>query len=145
VRLYGDHHILLTIADNFYKGLPPMRQPEVRERLLRQAWEVFGLNPKHAKAEKLRWFRFPAPRNTLKKPVTYPHIYCEAIHVLPPWITEMLDESWKKRIPLKLTPGAQRMYEWQREYIARLAASEAEQQEDADVSNSSGSTTASDS
>jgi hypothetical protein len=117
-----------------------MRRPEVRERLLRQAWEVFGLNPKHAKAEKLRWFRFPAPRNTLKKPVTYPHIYCEEIHVLPEWITEMLDGSWKKRIPLKLTPGAQRMYDWQREYIARLEANEAQQQKDTDASGSSGST-----
>jgi hypothetical protein len=104
VRFYGDHHILLIIADNFRKTLPRMRRPEVRERVLRQAWEVLELNPKHAKAEKLRWIRFRAPHSILKKPVTYPHIYCEEKHVLPEWITEMMDGSWTEKYPSNLAP-----------------------------------------
>ncbi|KAJ2917526.1 hypothetical protein MD484_g2864, partial [Candolleomyces efflorescens] len=118
VRTYGYHHVLFTIADNFWKTLPQMGRPEVRDRAFRQALEVLQLDPERATVEKLRWFRFRAPDNILKKPITYPHIYCERKQRLPEWMKEMLDGSWEDKYPRNLAPEAVAYLEWEREYFA---------------------------
>jgi hypothetical protein len=139
-RIYGDHHLFITIAGNHWTTVSSLRRPEVRERLLQQAWAVLGLNPKHAKAEKLRWFRQPAPRNTLKKPVTYPAIYNEEIHILPDCIVEMITGTWTCR--RKLTPEVQHYVDWKRKFLARSTeAPKEEDDDDATASDSSRSTT----
>jgi hypothetical protein len=118
-----------------------MKRPEVRERVLHQAWAALELNPKHAKPEKLRWLRYPAPRDTGKKPVTYPAIYKEDIHILPDWYTEMMDGSWIEKYRPKLSPGALSDLEWEGEDRASRRSAMNDSQEDSDVSDSSGSTT----
>ncbi|KAJ2917573.1 hypothetical protein MD484_g2859, partial [Candolleomyces efflorescens] len=119
VTVYGEHHFLFTISDNYYERLPPMRSPEVRERAFEQALQVLQLDPKRATVEKVRWFRALPPRDILKKPVTFPHIYCEQKHIFPELIKEMMDGSWKKRYPSQVTPGALRFSQFRREQVAR--------------------------
>ncbi|KAJ2916251.1 hypothetical protein MD484_g4142, partial [Candolleomyces efflorescens] len=97
MKIYGNHHVVLEIGTNLWETVSSMKRPEVRERMLQQAWASFDLNPKHAKVEKLRWFRYPAPRDTGRRPVTYPAIYKEEIHVLPDWYMELMDGSWLKK------------------------------------------------
>ena len=116
----------------------------VRERLLQQAWTVLGLNPLHAKAEKLRWFQQPAARNTLQKPVTYPAIYKEDVHIIPEFIVDMITGKWSQKCTRKLLPEIQHYLDWKREYLARpkKTPEHENQDDDAAISKSSRSTTA---
>ncbi|RXW17318.1 hypothetical protein EST38_g8542 [Candolleomyces aberdarensis] len=140
-RLYGAHHLFITIAGNHWKTVSSMRRPEVRERALRQALEILGLDPRHATADKLRWLRYPAPNNTLKKPVTYPAIYKEDIHVLPECIMDMVTGLWKEKYPIKLPPETLHYIEWTRAYFARCAEDAQQQDDDDGASDCSGLTT----
>ncbi|KAJ2917568.1 hypothetical protein MD484_g2850, partial [Candolleomyces efflorescens] len=138
VMVYGEHHFLFAIADNQLVGLRAMKRPEVRERALQEALQVLEFDPKRATVEKIRWFRLPAPRNVLKKPVSFPHIYCEKKHVLPQLIREMMDGSWKKRYPPQFAPGFLKYLEWEREYDARKQKVIAQQQKIAQKEEKSG-------
>ncbi|KAJ2914844.1 hypothetical protein MD484_g5589, partial [Candolleomyces efflorescens] len=139
LMLYGDHHLIFIIANNYWEVLPPaIIRPEVRERAFHQALEVLQFDPERAKVEKVRWFRRPPPDDIWRKPVTFPHIYCEGKRVFfPELIREILDGSWRKRYPPKVDPEALRFYQYWR------GRGEAGQQgvEDSDLSDSSEATT----
>ena len=115
MKFYGNYHVILEIGTNLWETVSSMKRPEVRERVLQQAWASLDLNPKHAKAEKLRWFRFPAPRDAGKRPVTYPAIYKEDIHVLPDWYMEMMDGSWIEKYRPELSKKTRSDDEWEDE------------------------------
>jgi hypothetical protein len=129
--LYGSHHLFITIAGNHWADVLSMKSPEVRQRVSDQALEVLGLDPRHATAGMLRWLRYPAPKSTLKKPVTYPAIYKEDVHVLPECIVDpdMVTGSWKKKYPMtrKLPPETLHYIQWKRAFFPR-SAEEANQQ-----------------
>ncbi|KAJ2916253.1 hypothetical protein MD484_g4140, partial [Candolleomyces efflorescens] len=141
VKVYGNHHLVLQIGTNRWDTVSSMKRPEVRERVLQQAWTVLDLNPKHAKVERLRWFRYPALHDTGKRPVTYPAIYKEEIHVLPDWYMELMDGSWLKKYRPELFSKTLSDDEWEDEDDSSLQSATITQDSSSDVSDFSGSTT----
>ncbi|KAJ2917567.1 hypothetical protein MD484_g2851, partial [Candolleomyces efflorescens] len=144
LMIYGDHHIIFTIANNYWHVLPPaLIRPEVRERAFHQALEVLQFDPNRARVEKVRWFRLPPPDDICRRPVTFPHIYCEHRHVLPDLIREILDGTGEERYPTQYSPDVLEYIEWERECDAREQEmlERAQQQQDSDPSGSSESTT----
>ncbi|KAJ2922716.1 hypothetical protein H1R20_g14342, partial [Candolleomyces eurysporus] len=108
VTVFGCNFLLIIVGVNWKRIVDASKRPEVRERILRQTWSLFDLDPKYATAEKLKWFASPAPRNIMKLPNLYPVIYKEDEGAtLPGFVTEVIYETWMERI--KSYPGQSRI------------------------------------